>query len=111
MTNSPKNGDVVMANLGFVAKVRPCVVLAHQPDSQRNLAIVAPLTTEIRGGEAEIGFPKPAWLQQTCVLNLAGLLGIEHARIERRLGPFPPDKFQKAKQVLAKILELEKPPA
>lgn len=106
MTNSLKNGDVVLVDLGMAAKVRPCVVLAARPDSQRSLSIVAPLTTEIRGGEAEVAFPKPVWLAQTCVLNLAGLLGVERARIQRRLGPFPPDKFKEVKAVLAKIFNL-----
>jgi mRNA-degrading endonuclease toxin of MazEF toxin-antitoxin module len=59
MTNSPKNGDIVMVDLGFVAKVRPCLVLCARPDSQRTISIIAPLTGEIRGGESEIAFPKP----------------------------------------------------
>ena len=111
MTNSLKSGDVVLVDLGMAAKVRPCVVFAPRPDSQRSLAIVAPLTSESRGGDAEIAFPKPAWLNQACVLNLAGMLGVERVRILRRLGPFPADKFREAKAVLAKFLELKNPPA
>ncbi len=107
MTNSLRSGDVVLVDLGMAAKVRPCVVLAPYPDSQRSLAIVAPLTTEIRGGECEIPFQKPAWLARVCVLNVAGILGIDRARIQRRLGPFPPDKLTRARAVLAKALGLE----
>ncbi len=106
MTSCLKSGDVVLADFGMAAKVRPCVVLAPKPDSQRSLAIVAPLTTEIRGGECEIAFPQPPWLARACVLNLAGILGLERARIQRRLGPFPPDKLKEAKAVLAKALDL-----
>ncbi|SPE62477.1 hypothetical protein SBV1_850006 [Verrucomicrobia bacterium] len=49
MTNSPKNGDIVLVDLGMVAKVRPCLVLCVSPDSERTVSIVAPLTGEIRG--------------------------------------------------------------
>ena len=76
MTNSLKSGDVVLVDLGYLAKIRPCVVLCPKPDSQRNAAIIAPLTSEIRGGESEVNFPKPPWLQSACVLNLSGIAGI-----------------------------------
>jgi mRNA-degrading endonuclease toxin of MazEF toxin-antitoxin module len=45
-------GDVVVVDLGMTAKVRPCVVVSvGQPDRQRNMSVVVPMTTEIRGGE------------------------------------------------------------
>jgi len=54
-------GDVVVVDLGMTAKTRPCVVVSvSQPDRQRNMAVVVPMTTEIRGGECEIRFSKPA---------------------------------------------------
>jgi PemK-like, MazF-like toxin of type II toxin-antitoxin system len=60
-----ERGDVVIVDLGMTAKVRPCVVISvSKPDSQRNMSVVVPMTTEIRGGECEIPFPKPAWLRQ-----------------------------------------------
>jgi mRNA interferase MazF len=44
-----KRGDVVLVDLGYVAKVRPCVVISiPKADSQRNMSVVAPLTTENR---------------------------------------------------------------
>jgi mRNA interferase MazF len=47
-------GDVVLVDLGTVAKIRPCVVVSvRNPDAQRNMCIVVPLTTEIRGGECD----------------------------------------------------------
>jgi len=83
-------GDVVPVDLGYVGKVRPCVVISiSNPDRERNMSIVVPLTTEIRGGECEVAFPKPAWLKQECVVNVLGIAGIDNARITRRLGNFP----------------------
>ena len=104
MTNCPENGDIVLVDLGMVAKVRPCLVLCAAPDSERTVSIIAPLTTEIRGGESELKFPKPVWLAQECIVNLSGIGSVERHRIQRRLGSFPKEKLRQAKMVLAKIL-------
>ena len=96
MKDCPSNGDIVLVDLGMVAKTRPCLVLCSQPDRERSVSIIAPLTTESRGGQREVAFPKPPWLAQTCVLNLSGLGSVEHRRIQRRLGPFPANKLKEA---------------
>jgi mRNA interferase MazF len=55
-----ERGDVVLVDLGMAGKVRPCVVVSiHASDRERNMSVVVPLTTEIRGGECEVAFPKP----------------------------------------------------
>ncbi len=110
MTNSPKNGDIVLVDLGMAAKVRPCLVLSAGPDSQRNVSIIAPLTGEMRGGESEVAFPKPPWLAKPCVVNLSGLGSVERHRIHRYLGRFPADKFKEVRSILTRILDLENPP-
>src|SRR5713226_5166916 len=94
----------------MVAKVRPCLVLCVNPNSERTVSLVAPLTSEIRGGESEVSFPKPPWLAKPCVVNLSGLGSVERHRLQRRLGPFPADKFQEAKKVLGRMFGLEGPP-
>jgi len=100
-------GDVVIVDLGMAAKVRPCVVVSiSQPDRQRNMAVVVPMTTEIRGGECEIPFPKPAWLRQESVVNMLGIAGVDTAKIERRLAPFPADKMLEIESVLKRLLGL-----
>jgi mRNA-degrading endonuclease toxin of MazEF toxin-antitoxin module len=52
-----ERGDVVLVDLRMVAKVRPCVVVSiPNPDPERNMAVVVPMTTEIA---CEVGvFPK-----------------------------------------------------
>ena len=110
MTNSPKNGDIVLVDLGMVAKVRTCLVLCANPDSARTVSLIAPLTTEVRGGESEIPFSKPPWLAKPCVVNLSGLGSVERHRIQRRLGPFPPERFEEAKKVIARMFALEHQP-
>jgi mRNA interferase MazF len=106
MTNFSR-GDVVMVDLGMAAKVRPCVVVSvSQPDRQRNLSVVVPMTTEIRGGECEIRFPKPAWLRQESVVNVLGIAGVDDAKIERRISAFPADKMVEIETMLKRMLGL-----
>jgi mRNA interferase MazF len=111
MKTSPSNGDIVLVDLGMIAKVRPCLVLCSRPDRGRTVSIIAPLTQEIRGGESEIAFAKPPWLAQVCVVNLSGIGSVERHRIQRRLGPFSAEKLKEAKSVLAKMFDLELPSA
>jgi mRNA interferase MazF len=100
-------GDVVLVDLGMAAKVRPCVVVSiSQPDRQRNMAVVVPMTTEIRGGECEVHFPKPAWLRQESVVNVLGIAGVDNAKIERRIAPFPAEKVLEIETVLKRLLGL-----
>src|SRR5947208_12191458 len=75
-------GDVVLVDLGMASKVRPCVVVSiTNPDTQRNMSVVVPMTTEIRGGECEVSFAKPPWLRQVSVVNLLGIAGVDNSRI------------------------------
>lgn len=100
-------GDMVIVDLGIAAKVRPCVVVSvGAPDSQRNMAVVVPMPTEIRGGECEVRFPKPAWLRQESVVNALGIAGVDNAKIERRLAAFPADRFAELEAVLKRLLGL-----
>ena len=102
-----KRGDVVLVDLGYLAKVRPCVVISiPNADSRRNMSIVAPLTTEIRGGECEVPFPKPKWLAEESVVNLIGLVGVDNAKIERLLGPLPADCLDAIDEVLLRLFGL-----
>ena len=105
---SCKRGDVVLVDLGMQAKVRPCVLVSiSSPDSQRNMAVVVPMTTEIRNGECEVAFPKPPWLKQASVVNLLGIAGVDQAKIERRLAPFPSDKLEEISRGLIRLLGLK----
>jgi mRNA interferase MazF len=106
MTNFNR-GDVVLVDLGYVAKVRPCVVISlPHADSQRNMSVVAPLTTEIRGGECEVPFPKPRWLAEESVVNLIGLVGVDNAKIQRTLGRLPTDSLDAIDEALVRLFGL-----
>ena len=95
----------MIVDLGTTAKVRPCVVVSvSRPNAQPNMSVVAPMTTEIRGGECEVSFPKPAWLKEDSVVNVLGIAGVDNGKIIRRIGPFPPGSMEKVSEVLVKML-------
>lgn len=100
-------GDVGIVDLGMMAKTRPCVVVSvRQSDKERNLSVVVPMTTEIRGGACEVAFPKPAWLNQESVVNVLGIVGVDNAKIIRRIAPFPKAAFSELRDVAAQMLDL-----
>lgn len=100
-------GDVVIVDLGMAAKVRPCVVVsANSPGRPRNMSVVLPMTTEVRGGDFEIAFTKPAWLRQASVINLLGIADVDNSRVERRVAAFPADKMQEIESKLRRLLGL-----
>ena len=101
-------GDVVIVDLGMMAKTRQCVVVSvRQPDKGRNMSVVVPMTTEIRGGACEVAFPKPAWLNQESVVNVLGIAGVDNAKIIRRIAPFPKVAFSEVMDVAAQMLGLQ----
>jgi mRNA interferase MazF len=101
-------GDVVIVDLGMAQKVRPCVVVSiSKPDQQRNMSVVVPMTTQIRGGDCEVSFPKPAWLKSESVVNVLGVAGVDNAKVAKRIASFPAPHFQEIIRVLTKILGLE----
>ena len=102
-----ERGDVVIVDLGMAAKSRPCVVISvSNPDSQRNMSVVVPMTTEIRGGECEVRFPKPPWLRQESVVNVLGIAGVDNAKIQRRISAFPVGKMAEIESVLKRLFGL-----
>jgi mRNA interferase MazF len=102
-----KRGDVVTVDLGVAAKVRPCVVVSiPKADQHRNMSVVVPMTTEARGGECEVAFPKPPWLKQTSVVNVLGIAGVDNARILRRIAPFSTEAMRQVETVLRRLLGL-----
>jgi mRNA interferase MazF len=102
-----KRGDVFLIDLGLAAKIRPCLIVSIPgADTQRNMSVVAPLTTQPRGGECEIKFPKPPWLHDDSVVNLMGLGGIDNAKVGRFLGRLKPETMNAVSEGLVRMLGL-----
>jgi mRNA interferase MazF len=53
--SSPERGEVWLVDLGYVAKVRPCLVISVPAlDRDRALATLIPHTTSIGGSRFEV---------------------------------------------------------
>ncbi len=107
MPTEPKPGEVWFAELGMVEKSRPVLVLAF-PESEdaRALAVVAPLTSQIRGMRGEVDLGKPRWLPKHSAVNVQGLASFDHRKLTRRLGEISPTQMEDIKAALRDLLNL-----
>jgi len=83
--NIPQRGEVWLADLGMVAKMRPVLVLSVQfGDRDYALFHIVPHTTTVRGSQFETAIPAP-WLKPG-VFNVQGSQSIPRANLIRLLG-------------------------
>lgn len=98
-------GEVWMVDLGFAAKVRPCLILSDHPaDDELALVIIIPHTTAIRSNRWELALPKP--FLKPGAFHLQQIQPISLARLERKLGTLTPDELQRVKTMLVGLLKL-----
>lgn len=82
---NPNRGEVWLVDLGYAAKVRPCLVLSIPVlDQDRALSTLVPHTTSARGSrfESDIGV---RFLREG-VFDAQNLVTIPHAKLIRKLG-------------------------
>ena len=107
MNTKAKAGEVWFAELGMVAKGRPVLVLYYPSRSDaRALAIVAPLTSQIRGQFGEVDLGHPSWLPKPSAVNIQGLASIDHHKLIRRFGKLGEEQFDAVKVALRELLKL-----
>lgn len=107
MPTDPKPGEVWFAELGMAEKSRPVLVLAF-PGNQdaRALAVVAPLTSQIRGMKGDIDLGKPRWLPKHSAVNVRCLASFDHRKLTRRMGALSPAHMAEVKAALRDLLGL-----
>ena len=102
-----KVGEVWWADLGMAAKSRPVLVLAcPRTDDARNLAVVAPLTSQIRGRPGEVALGPVRWLPKPSAVNVQGLASFDPGNLIHRLGLCAPEQMEAVKQALRELLDL-----
>ena len=107
MSTDPHSGEVWMVDFGFTAKERPVLVLAFpQPQAARALAVVVPLTSQLRGMQGEVDLGKPKWLPKHSAVNVQGLSSIDHNALRRKLGKIPSEQLNAVKNALRDLLGL-----
>lgn len=107
MPTEPQAGEVWFADLGMIEKSRPVLVLAMpEPRDARALAVVAPLTSQIRGMRGEVDLGKPRWLPKKSAVNVQGLASFDHGKLSRRLGTLTTAQIDEVKDALRDLLDL-----
>jgi mRNA interferase MazF len=97
--SSPERGDVWLVDLGYVAKVRPCLVVSIPTLNQdRALATLIPHTTSLRGSRFEVKI-KAKFLREG-VFDLQNIITIPHAKLLRKLGSLTPEQMLEVEEVL-----------
>lgn len=100
-------GEVWMADLGYVAKARPVLILAAPDDTAaRSLVIVAPLTSQIRGLRGEVPLGKIRWLPKPSAVNVQGLASLGTHVLSRKLGTLGASHMEAVKAALRELLGL-----
>lgn len=107
MRTDPQPGEVWFAELGMAEKSRPVVVLASPgSDDARALAIVAPLTSQLRGLRGEVDLGKPAWLPKPSAVNVQGLASFDRNKLVRKMGVLTSGQYDEVKNMLRELLRL-----
>jgi mRNA interferase MazF len=97
--SSPARGEVWLVDLGYTAKVRPCLVVSIPALMEdRALATLVPHTTSSRGSRFEVDvkirFLKPG------VFDIQNLITIPHAKLLRKLGALNSEQLSQVEEVL-----------
>jgi mRNA-degrading endonuclease toxin of MazEF toxin-antitoxin module len=107
VSTEPSPGEVWVVNFGHVAKQRPVLILAYpRPDDARALAVVAPLTSQLRGLRGEVDIGKPRWLPKPSAVNVQGIASIDQHALIRKIGKLSDAQLSAVKGAIRKLLEL-----
>jgi len=89
----PERGEVWLVDLGFAAKIRPCVVLSVPPAglNDRVLVTLVTHTTSPRGSEFEVA--SSVRFLKAGVFDAQNLVTVPHAKLVRKLGLLPADQL------------------
>ncbi len=97
--SSPDRGEVWLVDLGYVAKVRPCLVISIPALTQdRALATLIPHTTSPRGSRFEVQI-KAKFLREG-VFDVQSVVTIPHPKLLRKLGSLTPEQIIEVEDIL-----------
>jgi mRNA interferase MazF len=97
--SKPDRGEVWLVDLGYVAKVRPCLVVSIPALVQdRALATLVPHTTSSRGSRFEVDI-KVKFLKAG-VFDVQNLITIPYAKLLRKLGELDSEQLSRVEDAL-----------
>jgi mRNA interferase MazF len=97
--SSPERGDIWLVDLGYAAKVRPCLVISIPVvDEDRALTTLIPHTTSMRGSRFEVNV-NVRFLREG-VFDIQNIITIPHAKLLRKLGSLSSEQLMQIEKVL-----------
>ncbi len=105
MSTRPNRGEVWLVDLGYVAKVRPCLVISIPTlETDRELVTLVPHTTKARGSRFEIDV-KAKFLRPG-VFDTQNLVTIPSVNLIKKLGMLSTEQLSQIENVLCLWLGL-----
>ena len=103
---NPKRGEVWLVDLGFAAKIRPCVVVSVPATgtNDRVLVTLVAHTTSPRGSGFEV--PLPVRFLKAGVFDVQNLVTVPHAKLIRKLGTLSTDQLADVEAAVRRWLGL-----
>lgn len=96
---NPSRGEVWLVDLGYAAKVRPCLVLSIPAnDEDRALTTLVPHTTSLRNSRFEVK-QKVRFLREGG-FDAQNLVTIPHAKLIRKLGSLTPIQLTEIENIV-----------
>jgi mRNA interferase MazF len=101
----PSRGDVWLVDLGFTAKVRPCLILSDYPsDDELALVVIVPHTTAVRNNRWEFPISKP--FLKPGAFHLQQIQPISLPKLERKLGALASQELEELCKRIVRLLKL-----
>jgi mRNA interferase MazF len=102
---TPSRGEVWLVDMGYVAKVRPALVISVPLEGlERAITTVVPHTTSVRGTRFEVA-SDVGWLKEG-VFDAQGIGTYPTAKLLRKLGDLPADQLSAVEQGVRQWLKL-----
>lgn len=102
---TPNRGEVWIVDLGYVGKIRPCVILSIPLEPQdRVLVTLVPHTTSVQGTRFEVNVN--ATFLKSGVFDAQQVLTVPQVKLIRKLGSLPADQFSLIEDAVRFWLEL-----
>ena len=103
-----RRGEIWWAELASPAGKRPVLLLSrNEAYAVRELVIVAPLTTRIRGIPSEVSLGDEDGVPRACVINLDTITTIAKSSLRERLTALSAEKLKAVEEALHFSLGLE----
>ncbi|WP_413200543.1 type II toxin-antitoxin system PemK/MazF family toxin [Nostoc piscinale] len=97
--SSYERGEVWLVDLGYVAKVRPCLIISIPPlNRDRALVTIIPHTTGQRGSRFEVDIN--VHFLRVGVFDVQNIITIPHTKLLRKLGELTSEQLAEVEEVL-----------